>query len=407
MSIQLKHGAYYVVITYRDDFNKKHNKWIKVGTSIKQAEKMERQLRSDYENGSIMITANSGMTVKVYLEKWLDEVIKPTKAPATYANYYNAIRSTAKILGEIQLSKLTSAMVRKWISKELQTLKPTTVNNHFFVLSSALDVAITEYKILKSNPCKPVKSPGTNTPKNGAYTVEQTQMVLDIMQHTNVYICVLLGALVGLRRGEICGLRWQDINLDKNIAHITHNLDRVPIDWAKSLPPGDTKYIPLWNSIKTCKAKTVLCLGPVKTPKSEQAVVLPALVVKELKELLLAQKWHKQQLGPSYSDSDIICCWEDGRPFDPDYFYYKFTRELKAYNESEAGKRNPIPVLRVHDLRHTQATLLLRSKVDLKVVSRTLRHKRASFTQDVYQHVLEDMMTEPASIMDDIFRSAK
>lgn len=401
MSVQKKGDDFYAVVYYRDDLGKAHHKWVKAGKSQKEAERLERRLRADLDAGNTAVIS-SGLQLGAFLDKWLEDVVAPSLAPSTYDNYKYAIKSIKQYLEHIPVAKLRPAQIRKWVNTELAiSLKPTTVNNHYHVLNRALTAAAQEYRLIPSSPCAYVKGPGTNTPKNGAYTQEQVQLLLDIMQHTNIYVPVLLGVLVGLRRGEICGLTWDVVNLEQATADIAHSLDRVSLDKLGQLGP---EYTVFKDAIKTKRAKSALVLGPTKTEKSAQSVVLPELVVKELRALELEQRWQKQQLGPAYKGHGFVCCWPDGTPLDPDYVYHKFKKTVEAYNETKPKDAEPLPVLRVHDLRHTQATLLLGAHVDVKVVSRVLRHKRSSFTQDVYQHVLENMQRQPASIMDSLFK---
>lgn len=419
MSVVKKGEAYYAVIYYRDEFNVARKKWIKAGSSRKEAERLERQFRTDLERGDASIPKK--ITVRDYLNQWLEDIIRPNLRPSTYDNYRYAVSAISKLLGDIQLNKLTPINIRKYFDAAKQRVKPTTAHNHYTVFNAALQDAVTEYKLLALNPCDAVPAPRKNKPKSGAYTVEQVQKIFDLMQNTEIYICVLLGALCGLRRGEICGLRWQDIDLEDRRAHIRHNLDRLPVKYAHAMPP-DSEYMPLWDCMKKKDALTVLALGPIKTEESENSIVLPDFLVYEMRELKQEQEWQKNQHGTAYKDLGFICAWEDGTPFDPDFVYKKFHKILKQHNAELGVKRQKVeelaaagtpsdekipddlPLLRIHDLRHTAATMMLRANVDIKIVSRTLRHSRSSFTRDVYQHVLEDMQERPATLMDTLFK---
>ena len=417
MSVVKKGNEYYAVIYYRDEFNVARRKWIKAGTSYKDAERIEREFRADLLRGDAAIPQK--LTVKDYLNMWLDDIIRPSRRPSTYENYSYAARSISSVLGGIQLAKLTPINIRKYLDVARQKVKPTTAHNHYAVLNAALKDAVTEYKLIASNPCDFVPAPRKNKPKSGSYTVEQVQRILDLMQNTEIYICVLLGALCGLRRGEMTGLRWQDVDLGAKRAYIRHSLDRMPIEYAKNLPPA-SEHIPIWQSVKTDSATTVLALGPTKTEESENSIVLPDCVVIELERIRKEQAWDKENFGEAYKDLGFICAWEDGSPFDPDFIYKKFHKVLKQYNkqlavareeaesQGSAGKEIPddLPLLRIHDLRHTAATMMLNANIDIKIVSRTLRHSRSSFTRDVYQHVLEDMQERPAAVMDNLFKRA-
>lgn len=417
--ITKKGNEYYAVIYYRDEFNVARKKWIKAGSSQKEAERLERQFRTDLERGDASIPKK--ITVREYLNQWLEDIVRPNRRPSTYDNYRYAILSINNLLGDIQLNRLKPINIRKYFDSVRLRVKPTTAHNHYAVLNAALRDAVTEYKLITRNPCEAVPAPRKNKPKSGAYTLEQTQRILDLVQGTEIYICILLGALCGLRRGEICGLRWQDVDVEGKRAYIRHSLDRLPVRYARTMPQG-SEHIPLWDCMKNESASTVLALGPTKTEESENSIVLPDFVVREMTDIKQEQELNKIQMGDAYKGLDFVCSWEDGTPFDPDFIYKKFHKILKKYNAELAEKRrkaegidaadtqndekipDDLPLLRIHDLRHTAATMMLQANVDVKIVSRTLRHSRSSFTRDVYQHVLEDMQERPATVMDTLFQ---
>jgi len=101
------------------------------------------------------------------------------------------------------------------------------------------------------------------------------------------------------------------------------------------------------------------------------------------------------EYGAAYKELDFVWCHPPRIPYDPDHLYKHFIKLLET---------NEMPIIRFHDLRHTHATLLLRSKVNIKGVSKNLRHTKASFTQNTYQHVENDMLQETADIMDKLFK---
>ena len=403
MAIVKRGDVYHVAVMYRDELNVKRYKWKKVGPSIREAEKVERQLRTDLERKTLK--ASKRIKLSNFFDDWLKDIVRPTRAPSTYENYSYAVKYIKESLGNIYVDDLLPVQIYKFINKMKKLVSPTTVHNHFCVLKIALNSAIRDYKLITANPCDLVETPAKNKPKNNAYTAAQTMTILDIMQKTIIYIPVLLYALCGLRRGESAALQWPNVYIDKKQADILHSLDRLDREYAMKLKDEkEPKYIPIWQSIKKSSAKTVLALGPVKTDESEQSIALPDFVIKELKTLQLEQKWDKQLLGEAYKDLGFVCCWPDGTPFDPDFIYHKFQDVLKEYNKTAEEK---LPIYRIHDLRHTHGTILLEKNVDVKIVSRALRHSRASFTRDLYQHVLDDMLPESANIMDEVFNKEK
>ncbi len=410
MSIQEKNGIWYAVIMYRDPLtNKKKYKWVRAGKSSKEAEKLERSLRTDLDRGNI--TFSDKTTLEKFLNQWLEIVIKPNLRASTYANYKVQIKNISKNLGNTDLTKLKAPQIQAHYNSELErplkkdkdgkvlkTVCPTSVRLQHSILTMALDKAV-EWQLIPKNPCNFTDPPQKNKPKNAAYTPQQAQTAVDIAEGTNLYLPVLLGFLCGLRRGEICGLRYSDINIKKRHAKIQYSLDRMDIDDAIKLQK-DGKVV--WYGYPSKDNKSVLALGPVKTDESEGYVPLPSMVIDELRMEFLTQIIHMERLGPSFNDNDFVWIWEDGRPHDPDYLYHAFKKMIRRYNATVDDKKK-LPEIRPHDMRHTHATLLLRSKIDTKIVSKKLRHKKASFTQDYYQHVHDDVQEETATVMDEMF----
>ena len=228
-----------------------------------------------------------------------------------------------------------------------------------------------------------------------------------------MYLPAALGFLVGLRRGEICALRFQDIDLESKSACIRHSLDRMKkADAEKLFDEGKIT----WFGRAAKKGDSVLVLGPLKTDSSEGYVPLPDIVVNAIKEEQKIKKRQKLKFGMSYKDNDFLWTTDDGNPQDPDHLYHGFKLLISNYNAKIAADEEltdeqkaelTLPTIRPHDMRHTHATLLLRSKIDIKIVSKKIRHKRASFTADYYQHVSNDMQNETATAMDALFTAGK
>jgi len=411
LSIQQKGDIYYVVIMYHDAQGKKKYKWIRSGKSIREAQKLERQLLTDVSRGQLVISDK--ITVKNFLTRWMDASIKPSKRPATIANYENQIKNINRSFGDTTLEKLNALTIQEHYNAEAKRgLKPTSIHYQHAVLKQALDKAVA-WRFLTNNPCHVVDPPKRNKPKNAVYTPEQTQALLDVAQDTDLYLPLLLGFLCGLRRGEICGLRTFDIDVNKKSAHITHSLDRMDKEDAiRLLKKGDI----VWFGCKDENSTSVLALGPVKTDDSEGYIPLSSLVMEAIKLEEETQDIHRLKFGVAYQENNFVWAWDDGSPHDPDYFYHRFRKLIKYYNDTilkndeltdEEKAATLLPVIRLHDMRHTHATLLLREKIDIKIVSKKLRHKRASFTSDYYQHVQNDMQNETATAMDNLFTNNK
>jgi integrase len=184
--------------------------------------------------------------------------------------------------------------------------------------------------------------------------------LLEAVKGTDLQIPVTLGISLGLRRGEVLGLQWKNINFN-------------------------TQKIEIRQQINYNEQKKVIELTTLKTENSIRTLPMP----KGLVELLLKHKEEQEKIkkliGTDYIDNDLVCCHNDGRPLNPKNFSKKFKRFLE---------KNGFPLIRFHDLRHSYATLMLKSNVDLKVTSAMLGHSSVTITADIYQDVIERKKAE-------------
>lgn len=384
MSLQTKNGYYYVVISYRDANDDKKLKWIATGTkSEKEAKKIERRILTDIERGEYVITDKK--TVKAFLDEWLDIKAKPEFRIGTVKKFEAHIKLLKLELGEHQLDKLTGMHIQKFIAAGKMSGKSGTyLYDIFATLKRSLDDAV-KWGLLPKNPAVSVDPPKKDKPKTVVLTPAQVDILLTVLEPTEIFLPFLLGTLCGLRRGEICGLRWVDVDIKKGSAFIR-----------KSLDVHDGKYI----------------LGSAKTDASEDEIPLPAIVLYYLRLERIKQRKHRRLFDAAYQNLGYCWCREDGHPKCPDTLYHDFQDAIKKYNKSIDAKEDlsdkqkselKLPMVSIHGLRHTHATLLLRANVNAKVVSKKLRHTDFKFTAQRYQHVQEDMMRETADVMDNLF----
>lgn len=396
MAVLEKNGTWYAVISYTDDFNKRKKKWVRAA-NITEAKKLDKMLQVGKMTGKYKPDAER-MRVKDLCEKFLELVVKPNRRQSTYNQYLYALNKFKATFGSVWSDKLTTMRIQEWVNKLNLERSGTTASEYFNAVSVMLNQAV-KWKIIQFNPCVDVVKPAKNKPNSGAYSKNQVEILLNIAQESDIYYFVLMGALCGLRSGEMCALQTVRFSLKERRAYISKTISRIDINYARQLPK-DSDIEPLWETIKSDKAKTVLALSPTKTAASENFVPLPDVVIAELEVLEKERKWDKQKFGEAYKDYGFICCWPDGTPYEPNYVNKQFHKLVENYNLTA---EEPLPILRVHDLRHTHATLLLKEKVDIKIVARGLRQSNPSFTRAKYQHVLDDMVSEPANVMDRLF----
>ncbi|WP_278382486.1 site-specific integrase [Clostridium tyrobutyricum] len=206
------------------------------------------------------------------------------------------------------------------------------------------------------------------------HNTEQLNKLLDAIKDKTIFTPVMLAATTGMRLGEICGLKWENTNLENGFIQLEHQLQEENKD---------------------------LKLVPLKTLSSQRKIVLLDYTIEELKKLKLKQEENKKYLGGNYHDEDFVVCQSNGLPYHPTYISRNYRRILKdnKYRINVNGKAKnvslyealKIPLIRFHDLRHTHATFLLSQNTNPKIVSERLGHSSIKTTLDIYSHVLPGM----------------
>lgn len=315
-------------------------------------------------------------TIREYLEKWLKEYCKPNLAYRTYESYSGTIHNhILPNLGGLKLSALKPAHIQSYYSKMTASnkdggaeLSGTSVLYHHRILREALKHAV-NLGYIQSNPADKTQPPRKNKPEIKTLSIEQAQFILNTYKDHRICPCILIAIKTGMRLGEICALRWQNIDLEAGSISVTHALQRQ-------------------NSI--------LVLKEPKTKKSRRCIPIPADLVAELKKIQHRQKLDKLSFGEGYDNRGFVCAWEDGRPFDPKYVSKAWAKIVKDDNNIPDG-------VRFHDLRHTHATILLGQDVNIKIVQERLGHESITTTGDIYSHVTPAMQQKVVNILEQVF----
>ncbi|MRG28787.1 tyrosine-type recombinase/integrase [Laceyella tengchongensis] len=245
-------------------------------------------------------------------------------------------------------------------------LSNRSVLHHHRVLNEALNHAV-KWQLLPINPVNAITPPKPQKKKITVLTKEQVISLLQGTKGYKYYYPIYLAVNTGMRRGEILGLRWEDIDFSNHTISINQTLQKLK---GIGLQFRDT----------------------TKTDGSRRSIAISESVVETLKRLKTVQAKNKLRFGPTYQDHDLVFCNKDGSPFDPDNVSREFCRYIK---------RLEIPHVRFHDLRHTHATLLLQQGEHPKVVSERLGHSTIAITMDIYSHVMPNMQKEAAKKFDD------
>ncbi len=333
-----------------------------------QAEVKEKLKKALADSQKLDLAKQGKYTVGTWMDVWFENVCKIKVRPSSHQTYKGYIDNHIKPhIGNIPLEKLTTMELQKFYRKLLTTgrverieaekqpkgLSAKTVRNINQVISSAMDFAIAQ-KIISENPCKAVALPKIEHKEMQTIPAEQLQAFLTEAKATGVYEMYYIELATGLRRGELLGLRWEDIDMKQGIIRVRRQVARI-----------DGKIVE----------------APLKTKNSYRTVTISPQAIEVLKQQ--KAKTNDQYVFPS----------PNGGPISPDSVNNMLGRVLE---------RARIPKVRFHDLRHTFATLALQNGVDIKTVSGMLGHFSAGFTLDTYAHVTTAAQKEAAQTMGNV-----
>lgn len=373
-------GSWTIIIEMGND--PKTGKRRRIGRNFKgnkrEAEKEMVRLMHELETGAFVEPAR--LTVENWMRQWLEQA-KLRLAAKTHYRYVQLVESyIIPNLGQVELTNLKPLHIQRMYAQLLEGgrrdgrpggLSSTTVRHIHALLHSALKVAV-KLQVMRHNPADAVDAPKMSHPEPQVFTEEQVARMLEAARETPHYVPLLLAVTTGMRRGEIYGLRWQDVDLDEGVITVRQTVAYTPKDGIFFKEP--------------------------KTSSSRRQIALPRMAVDALKTYRLEQMKRKLQLGPQYTDLDLVFDRGDGQPRHPD----TLSSWLPEFLE-----RIGLPRLTVHQLRHTHASLLLRLGVNPKIVQERLGHSSIDVTMDIYSHLMPGMQEQAASKLDAVIRSTK
>lgn len=318
----------------------------------------------------------SEYTFAQWLDYWYKNIILPQIEETTAYGYRGMIENYLKPqLGEIRLQKLTARDIQQyytWLMGEKE-LSPNTVIKHHNLLTNTLNAAERQEYITK-NPMRAVSPPKKRQREAKFYTPEQLGTLLDKAVGTRLELPVFICAYLGLRRGELCGLRWSDVDLE----HQTITIENT----------------------RTQAGKKEIEKG-TKTASSTRTLYLPDTLCDMLKAAKEHQQACRAEYKNAYDDNDYVVVMEDGRPFRPNYLSELFGKFLAD---------NDLPKIVLHELRHTFASLSNQAGIPAYNIGKALGHSTPATTQKIYTHLLDQTHTQAvegvAAIADEARRKA-
>ena len=288
-----------------------------------------------------------------YLDAWLRDAAAPRLRPRTLIGYEQTVKAHLKPnLGNIQLRELTPQHVQALIGIKVdERLSPRTIRGIRAVLRSALSDAV-KWRVVPYNAAKAASVPRVKRVEIRVFTPEEARRFLTAAENDRLGPVFSVALAVGLRLGEALGLRWVDVDLERGQLHVRQALQRVG---------GELRFV---------------------EPKSEQSrrtVALPEVATAILKRHRTTHLEERLKTGRRWTDSGLVFTTTIGTPLDDRNVRRAFKAILRAAK---------LPNIRIHDLRHTCASLLLVQGVHARVVMETLGHSQISLTLDTYSHVL-------------------
>ena len=316
-----------------------------------------------------LVFDDKNLTVGQYLDRWLSDCVRGSVRESTFDRDSYLVRVHIKpALGRIKLSELSPVHVQGFYRDRLDTgLSASTVNKSHTVLHKALSQAV-RWSLVSRNPAEAVKAPRPVPKEMRLLSPEETRRFLQAAHGDRLEALYVLAVTTGMRRGELLGLKWADIDLKGGAVSIRRTLSR------------------------THNGKRIV-LGEPKTRKSRRTIRLTSRALIALKAHRKRQLEEMMKLAGLRQDQGLVFTTEAGSLINPS--------NLRQRSFAPLLERAGLPHIRFHDLRHTCATLLLSQNTHPKFVQELLGHANIAITVDTYSHVVPGMANHTARAMED------
>ncbi|MDD5095227.1 MAG: tyrosine-type recombinase/integrase [Dehalococcoidia bacterium] len=333
---------------------------ITVKGTKREAEVRLREVLNSLDNG--VFVKPERLTVDKWLDQWLQTYVAPNLSAKTADGYRSIVRHhLTPHLGPIQLQHLTPARANEMYQEILGTgVSAKTCLNVHRVLVRSLNEAV-KLQLIVRNPAQSVSTPRAKRKEMVIPTDEQTNGFMEAIESSPFREALILSIYTGLRRGELLGLRWCDLNLEFATLSVNQTLCRV--------------------------AGRGFVIGPPKTARSRRTIALQPSVCIMLRGLKNRKTAQLTAFGVELKESDLVFSTLDGKPFEPSSLTHACKRIMRKIGCDNA---------RLHDLRHLHASRLLRQGTNIKTIQQRLGHSSIAVTMDIYAHVTPDMEAEAA-----------
>lgn len=316
----------------------------------KAAAEGKSRILEEIRRGTLIL---DDMALEQFVEEWLRSSVATRTRPRTLDSYSGLMRlHVLPTLGDIKLTKLTPAPVQRLLNDKLsEGLSPTTVQRIRDVLRNALNQAV-RWGYVSRNVVQLTDPPKVEPAELVPWSLDEARQFLKFVEDDRLHAAFLLAAVTGMRRGELLGLRWEDVDLERGVLSVRTSMQRLSGKGLVSSPP------------KTAQSRRTLQIAPA--------------ICNALGRHRERQHLEREFAGEAWEESGYLFTSLVGTPMDPRNLSARFQELVK-----KAGVRR----VRLHDLRHFAATVQLMDGAPVKAVQAQLGHSNSSTTLDIYGHV--------------------
>ena len=369
--IKRSKGSWTIIINLGRDpaTAKRKQQWVTIRGTKKQAETRLAELLNQMDTGGFIKPTKE--TFGSFLQRYLDDYISTQIRATTLEAYQQRGKHLIDGLGHIPVSELREEHLHKYYREKSKTLSPGTLIKHHNLLRSALSQGVI-WRTLTRNVAEAVKPPKVSRKEMRALTGPEVHRMLEACEDTAWHSIFHTLTWTGLRRSELLGLRWKDVDLILASLRVVQSVQR--------LNTGEF----IVQEPKTASGRRTIALSPAS-----------CLVLREHRE---KQEADASLLGRQLAEDDLVFSHPDGSPRDPSTLTLAFRR---------LTRRIGLDGVRLHDLRHTMASLYLEQGVNPKTVAERLGHASVTITLDLYSHCLPGVQEAAAVQFDTAMEQAK
>ncbi|MGD0354508.1 MAG: site-specific integrase [Dehalococcoidia bacterium] len=346
---------------------KRKQKWISIKGTRKDAEKRLAELQHQLDTGSFIMPSKT--TLAEFLEQWLRDYAQPSLSPRSLEGYTHIIhKHLIPALGNITLIRLKAEHLQRYYAEKIAAgLSNLTVRHHHTLLHKTLSTAVS-WGILSRNVADAITAPRTQ--RQDMQTWDEREMIQFLEQAKNspYYALFHTALFTGMRRSELLALRWSDVDFILSQVSVNRSLH--------------------------CLHGGKIIYRPTKTAKGRRAIALTPSSFNVLSDHRNKCTADRMSLNSRLSEEDLVFCHLDGTPYLPNSITHAWIKTVR---------KSGLKPIRLHDARHTHASIMLKQQVHPKIVQERLGHASISVTLDTYSHVAPGLQQAAAKSFDEAF----